>query len=55
MGTIFSATNATSAMTTAAGDISPYVIALFALLAGLTIAIAWFKRGVRGVKSGNVK
>lgn len=55
MNTVFSATNAYNAFSTAAGEISVYVVAAFAVLAGASIAIAWFKRGVRGVKSGNVK
>jgi len=55
MPTIFSATNASTVMSNTASDISAYVIAVFALLAGFYVAIRWFKRGVKGVASGRVK
>lgn len=55
MSTIFNATNAQNTLSTAAGEIGVYVLALFALLAGLHLAISWFKRGVRGAAAGKVK
>lgn len=55
MSTIFSATNAYEGLSTAAGEISTYVVAAFAVLAGAYIAIKWFKRGVKGVAAGKVK
>jgi len=55
MNTIFNATNALNTMSTSAGEIGVYVLALFGLLAGLHLAIAWFKRGVRGAAAGKVK
>lgn len=55
MSTIYSATNAYNQFSTAAGEISVYVVATFAVLAGAMIAIRWFKRGVRGVAAGKVK
>jgi len=55
MNAVFSATDALNTMSTAAGEIRVYVLALFAVLAGLALAIAWFKRGVRGASHGKVK
>lgn len=55
MNLLYSATNALAQTSTAAGEISVYVVATFAVLAGATIAIRWFKRGVRGVSSGKIK
>jgi hypothetical protein len=55
MGEIFSATDALAVLTDAVADIGPYVLAVFGVLAGATIAIRWFKRGTSGVASGKVK
>lgn len=42
-------------LTTQSQNLAPYVLAVFGVLAGLFIAIRWFKRGVRGVAAGKVK
>jgi len=55
MNTVFDATDALQTMSTQAGEIGVYVLALFALLAGLHLAISWFKRGVRGAAAGRLK
>lgn len=55
MSTLYSATNAYNAFSTSAGEISVYVVAAFAVLAGAQIAIRWFKRGVGGISKGRVK
>lgn len=54
MSTIFNATNAYNTFSTAAGEISVYVLALFGVLGGLHLAIAWYKRGVRSAGKGKV-
>lgn len=55
MSAIFNATNALNTMSMAAGEIGVYVLALFGLLGGLHLAIAWYKRGIRGAAAGKVK
>jgi len=52
---IFDAATATAILGNTASDLSGYVIAVYALLAGFYVAIRWFKRGVKGVASGKVK